>query len=88
MFDFSSDYDPVTPTAGELIAELGPRRPPRSATRWPTTVPGAAPTARWRRRRGREELEEDERGRGPVREAGPEPFANPSSSTRPAGAPL
>ena len=23
MFDFSSDYDPVTPTAGELIAELG-----------------------------------------------------------------
>ena len=23
MFDFSSDYDPVTPAAGELIAELG-----------------------------------------------------------------
>ena len=23
MFDFSSDYDPVTPTAGELIAEIG-----------------------------------------------------------------
>ena len=22
MFDFSADYDPVTPTAGELIAEL------------------------------------------------------------------
>ncbi len=23
MFDFSSDYDPVTPATGELIAELG-----------------------------------------------------------------
>lgn len=23
MLDFSSDYDPVTPTAGALLAELG-----------------------------------------------------------------
>ena len=23
MFDLYSDYDPVTPTAGELLAELG-----------------------------------------------------------------
>ena len=23
MFDFSSDYDPVTPTTGELLAEIG-----------------------------------------------------------------
>ena len=29
MFDFSADYDPVTPTAGELIAELRLDAPPR-----------------------------------------------------------
>ena len=23
MFDFSSDYDPIAPTAGELLSELG-----------------------------------------------------------------
>ena len=23
MFDFSSDYDPVTPTTGEFLAEIG-----------------------------------------------------------------
>ena len=86
MFAFDTDYDVITPSGGELLAELG--FDTASVQRRAGRRPG--PALPRPRGPGGPEVEGSERrvsGKGLERAfSGPAPLANPSSSSRPEGA--